>query len=263
MTRSSTRSSRTTAAGRTLLVLFFCAGIAFLGLLSGGDYPDARARRGFGDPMAGYFPEEMPRYPGSRAAPAGAEELVGGNRVRMAHFTTGDEPAKVARFYDNYWSQRRLFVTKDVTHVGGVVSAVAADGGRVFQVLMVRRGDKTAVFPSVSEAPLTGVGQQGHQPVVPLLPGSRAVITLGSREGNTRAWTTLSLNDGSMQENLTHYRHELLAAGYRPEISRKPPELADNQEILLFRSDDGEVTVNLTALGERRVRVHLMEVSSR
>ena len=255
------RKQQRELAGRTFVVLFICSGIAFFGLLAGGDHSDAVAVRG-ANPMAGYYAAGMPRYPGSQEMPAGPASEVGGTRVRMSFFTTKDEPAKVGRFYENYWLERKLFVNKDVTHVGGVVSAVDQSGGRVFQAMIMRRNQRTMVFPSVTRSPLEADNSAGHQPKVPLFPDSKAVITLASKEGDTQALVTLSVNNGTLKDNMAHYERELRAAGYHKETLKQPAELGPEQRILLFRNESGEVTVNLTAMGERRTRVHLMEIGS-
>ena len=251
---------KSTVATRTLLVLFFCAGIAFLGLLAGGEHRPAAGQR-HKDPMMGYYPTDMPRYPGAREIPAGPAGSVGKASVRMSVFSTKDDPAKVARFYASFWQQRRLFVREDVTHVGGVVSAVDSGGGRIFQAMLVRRGERTMVFPSVTSAPLAATDTTTPPPV-PLFPDSRAVINMGNKEGGTQAQVTLSVNSGTLRDNVVHYRRELSAAGYRQEIQQKPKALGPNHHVLLFRKEGSEVTVNITLLSEKQVRVHIMEVKS-
>ena len=251
---------KSTVATRTLLVLFFCAGIAFLGLLAGGEHRPAAGQR-HKDPMMGYYPTDMPRYPGAREIPAGPAGSVGKASVRMSVFSTKDDPAKVARFYASFWQQRRLFVREDVTHVGGVVSAVDGGGGRIFQAMLVRRGERTMVFPSVTRTPL-GAADTTAPPPVPLFPDSKAVISLGNKEGGTSAQVTLSINSGTLRDNVVHYRRELRAAGYTQEIQQKPKALGPNHHVLLFHKEGSEVTVNITAMSAERVRVHIMEVKS-
>ncbi len=250
----------TSVAGRTLLVLFFCAGIAFWGLLAGGEHRPAVGQR-YKDPMIGYYPTDMPRYPGAREVPAGPAGSVGRAKVRMSVFSTKDDPAKVARFYAGFWQQRRLFVREDVTHLGGVVSAVDAGGGRIFQAMLVRRGERTMVFPSVTSTPLAAA-ETTATPPVPLFPDSKAVINLGSAEGGTRARVTLSVNSGTLRDNVVHYRRELRTAGYSQQIQQKPKSLGPKHHVLLFYKEGSEVTVNITELSEKRVRVHIMEVKS-
>lgn len=259
MTRASLKTK--TPWGRAALILFFCTGIAFLGLLTDGEYPTATARQG-GDPMAGYFGQDMPRYPGTQELPAGPNSLVGGTRVRMSTFSTDDDPVRVARFYQHFWQARQLFVTSDVTHMGGVVSAVDTSGGRVYQALIVVQGGRTVVFPSLTEAPLRADAPTAGPAVVPLFPGSSAVIHLGADEGTSAARIVLSMNDGTLAENLAHYERELRAAGYEREVHKQPDELGPLHRVLVFRKEGSEVTVNLTSLGEKRTRVHLMEVGS-
>jgi len=246
---------------RTLTVLFFCAGIAFLGLLGGGDYPEAVARRTL-DPMVGYYGQDMPRYPGVRELPAGPNNAVGGAAVRMSFFTTEDEPDKVARFFEDAWRTRRLYVTSDVTHMGGVVSAVDASGGKVYQALLSRRGEETMVFPSVTSSPLAASTDSPDPPVAALFPGSTSLLTLGSAEAGHKSRVSMSVNDGTMDENLAHYRSALAAAGYLREVGKQPKNLHPGHRILVYRKEGSEVTVNLTALSEKRTKVHMAEVGS-
>lgn len=247
--------------GKTVTVLFLCAGIAFLALLTGGEHPSADALRRE-DPMVGYYPEAMPRYPGARELPAGPSTRVGGTKLRMSHFTTTDEPHRVARFYSNYWKQQRFFVHDDMTHVGGVVSAVDAQSGRIYQILVSVQGPTTNVFPSVTESPLRALDTGNLPPPVPLYPDSRAVIAMNSDEGENSAQVHLSLNDGGLEDNVTHFRRELRLSGYHRENS-KDPQLGDKHRVLLYRKQNSEITVNLAALDEETVRVHLMIVKAR
>jgi hypothetical protein len=261
MSARSRRQGRSGATARTLLVLFLCAGIALLGLLAGGEHRTARARLEK-NPMVGYYPEGMPHYPRVRELPAGGSTKVGRSRVRMSYFTTEDEPDKVAAFYARFWRTRRFFVRDDVTHVGGVVSAVDAHKGRVYQALITVRGKRTMVFPSVTTSPTRAMESLDREAPVPLYPESRAVIHLGASEGKTGARVVLSVNDGGLAANLDHYRRVLRSAGYRPENRKNDKPLGDGHHILVYRKEGGEITVNLTAMGEERVRVHIMYVGA-
>jgi hypothetical protein len=244
---------------KTLLVLFFCAGIAFLGLLQGGEHRAANARLER-DPMDDYYGEHMPRYPDVTELPAGPESRLGGTRVRMSYFATKDEPAKVARFYEGFWRSRRFFVRRDVTHLGGVVSAVDPETQVIYQALITRRGSSTDVFPSVTTEPLAVADAEADPPPVELFPESRAVSAMTTEEGQTRARIHLSINEGGLEANLTHYQAALQAAGFQPETTEQPEELPKDMRVLLYRGQGREITVNLKALDDKQVRVHLMEV---
>lgn len=266
MRRARERAQHTSrsVAGRTLVVLFICAGIAFFGLLAGGDHRLATARLQH-DPMDGYFGVQMPRYPGVQEVPAGPASTVGKARVRMSFFATADEPAKVARFYSRYWRQRSYYVREDITHVGGVVSAVDVEQGRIYQVMISTRGERTMAFPSVTTSPLRAMETDDERALsVPLFPESKAVINLGSKEGNVNARVSLSTNSGGLGENVDHYRRELRNRGFVEEAKQKEEELGPGQRVLLFRKGSREITVNLTAMDPagKRVRVHIMEVGS-
>ena len=186
---------------------------------------------------------------------------MGQTRLRMSYFITEDEPAKVARFYKSYWEERRFFVREDITHLGGMVSAVNPEEEIVYQVLIVPRGNKSEVFPSVTHDPLKAAQSEGQLPAIPLFPESKAVLAMGSEEGEVQSRIHFSTNEGGLEANLSHYRAALKGAGYLPEMT-KEPDLPPEQKILLYRKGSQEITVNLTALDKKRVRVQIMEVGS-
>jgi hypothetical protein len=256
---------------RVLVVLFFCAGIAFLGLLAGGEHRLAVATRGE-DPMAGYYGPDMPRYPGAEEAPVGRESSIGGTTIKMSYFMTEDEPAKVGRFYASFWRQRRFFVREDVTHVGGVVSAVDVANALIYQALLGVQGQRveargerrprTLVFASQARGPLRALEGGAEAAPVPLYPESQTILALGTGEGDKRARLHLSVNDGGLEPNVAHYARELRALGYAPETTRQPDGIGAGSRVLLYRKEGSEVTVNLATLGGQRVRVHLTLVES-
>jgi hypothetical protein len=251
--------------GRTLVVLFFCAGIAVLGLLGGGEHRRATARRGQ-EPMTGYFPPDMPRYPEVRELPAGPRTEFGGSQMRMSFFTTDDEPARIAGFYGRFWRSRRLFVREDITHLGGVVSAIDEAKGFVYQVLIMSRGGHSVVFPSVTQHPMAAGQRTKQPPPVALFPESRVLYSLASRDEGLGSQIVLAISEEGLHENLKHYRSALVAAGYQAENdpARKDqgkPVTGGTLHVMVYRDDAGaEITVNLTALDEDRVRVHIMKV---
>lgn len=250
---------------KTLSVLFLCAGIAGLGLLTGGDHPVARA---VGDPLRGYFPGQMPRYPGVRELPAGRSTRVGPNRTRMSYFVTDDEPAKVGDFYAAYWRRRRLWVREDVTHRGGAVAAVDVEHDRIYQLLLVRRGDSTLAFPSVnSDAVRLGTPSRAKRPPVPLFEGSRTLLDVETSAAGNRARLWVAVGDGTVAEHLAHYRSALVAAGYaRQAISRGKagPPRGEGERMRIYRHRDGsELTLSVAALGKRRTRVQIVEMEGR
>ena len=236
------------------------AWLACLGLVIGLASRPAAARPG-PDPMAGYYGPDMPHYPHAEEVPAGPASRVGEATVRMSFFSTEDDPAKVARFYGSYWLQRRFFVRHDLTHQGGSVSAWDAQRGLMYQVLLLARGQRTAVFPSVTSSPLRAAETRREVPPVALFPDSRTLVSFGSDEKDKRARVHLSVNEGGLEANLAHYARELRAAGYAPEAG-KMPHLGAGRHLLLYRKEGSEVTVNLTAQGKKRVQVHIVEVGS-
>jgi len=248
---------------RVPLVLFFCAGIAFLGLLAGGEHRLAGARGG-GDPMAGFFSAGMPRYPGAEEIPAGGANRVGSSRMKMATFVSEDEPSKVAGYYAAAWRARRFYVREDVTHRGGFVSAIDAEARLVYQVLLQLEGRRTVVFTSETALP-AGAGRADEPPSLPLPPESRVLLTLGSQENAREARMHLSTNEAGLPANLHHFQREARAAGWQLEgrpAADQLDRLDRGHQMLIFRRADRELTVDLSVVSGKRVRVHLLEVGS-
>ena len=74
-----------------------------------------------------------------------------------------------------------------------------------------------------------------------------------------------------LKQNLQAVQERLAAAAHR--AGREPNEITlvavtktqpldENHRILLYRKQGGEITVNLNAMGGKRVRVHIMVVGS-
>lgn len=249
-------------AGRVLLLLFFCAGVAGLGLFTGGEHRIANAKR---DPLAGYYPPDMPRYPEAREIPAGVTR-VGASPLAMSYFESLHDPGRIADYYANFWRGRRFWVNSDVTHRGGVVAAVDPQHGRIYQLLLQVQGKKTLVFPSVNSAPLATLSSGAPSPV-PLFRDSKVLTNTVTKAGANGAQVVLSTNGGTLEENRAHYRAELSRAQYReerrvPSAQKLPGALAQN--VLIYRNAEGaEVTIMLTALDDKRTRVHLTKVAAR
>lgn len=251
--------------GRTALVLFFCAGIAGLGLLTGGDHPQATAvhKR---DPMKGYFPTAMPRYPDVDEQPMGSTQTGGSGETLMSHFVTRDEPDKVADFYLRSWRRQGLWARDDITHRGGSVSAVDAKNGRIYQVLIdARSKGATHVFPSSNAMPRQSGQNEATDLAVSVYPGSDVLMNLKSTAGPHQARTVMLVSEATVEDNLAHYRTALVSSGYREDLSNE--HVAHrvggdaSQRVLVYRNKQGaEITINISKLDKTRTRVHIMTV---
>ena len=238
-------------------VLIVSAGIAFLGLLSRGDERTAIAGA---DVMRNYFPADMPHYPGVKEVPAGPASQMGGARVRMSQFITDHDPYQVASYYKKHWRSHRLWVNSDVTHRGGVVSAIDAQNGQVYQLLLTLRGKQTWAFASLTRMPGQALKTETQEPPLRLMPGSKAVSAFSTRAANQQARVNISVNNQGMDQNLAYYRAELRRAGYTPERAAAAP-LGEGHQILIYSDHSGnEITVNIAVLAGDRIRVHMMAV---
>ncbi len=253
---------------RSVSVLFFCAGISSLGLLDGSEYRSAEALSN-SDPMRNYYPQEMPRYAGVQELPVGANTRIGGAQLRMSYFTTEDDPIRVARYYSNAWRHLRLWVRSDVTHLGGVVSAMDAARGVMYQLMLARTGKVTFAYPSMTRSPLKAVDQGSAGLPFALRPGSTVLSNVTTGAYDARGRIVLSVNKGTVVENVRYYRAALKQAGYRADVlaravPNKPMRTEVDHEVLIQRNEVGsEITIQLMRLSSKRTRVQVTLVNAR
>jgi hypothetical protein len=240
--------------------LAICVAVAAVGLFTGGAHRDAIALK---DPMRGYYPRQMPRYPDVNEVPAGSSR-IGGGPMKMSYFTTKHDPLKIGGYYAGAWRRLGLWVHSDITHRGGVVAAMDARKGRLLQVMMQVRGEHTLVFPSVSRL-ATGSIKRGKAPPVALFRKSKVLLNSETTSGKRVARVHLSTNQGSLSANRTHYRTAMLAKGFKEE-RRAEANAALRRgkikgDVMVFRSSTGaEVTIILTPLSKKKTRVHLTTI---
>jgi len=251
---------------RITVIVTLTAGIAFLGLLSGGQHPGARAKNDV-DPMKGHWPVTMPSYPGAKEFPLGAQLNLGKNPMKMSYFSTRDDPLQIAHFYVGQWTGAGYHVTEDITLAGGVVAAYDPATGVLRQVLIRHRPGLTTVFPSVITSPLQlqQGAAGGSVSDVPVYPGSEGVLTFGAKDPGLRSRVTMFTNYGGVENNTQFYRDKLPELGWK-EVEAKGgiPLPEDMNETLTFHKGTRELTINITRLdSEHRVRVHLAEAKGK
>ncbi|MFC1482521.1 hypothetical protein ACFL51_01815, partial [Myxococcota bacterium] len=179
---------------RITVIVTVAAGIATLGLLAGGRQQRARAKRDV-DAMLGHYPVSMPRYPGAKEYPLGADLKVGASPMKMSYFYTKDDPMKVANYYIAHWKTAGYHVSEDISPAGGTVAAYDPAEGVLRQILMKHRQGKTAVFPSVVVQSLRPLSDGASAaPDVPVYPGSEGVLRFGARDPGHRSQVTLFTN---------------------------------------------------------------------
>jgi len=248
---------------RITVLTTLAAGIALLGLLSGGEHPVVRAHEDV-DLMRGYYPVPMPHYPGATEFPLGRQLRAAGTPMKMSYFFTRDDPLKIGRFYTGHWRQAGYHVTEDITWRGGVVAAYDPATGILRQVLIRRRGNRSSVFPSVLERPMRPSTSSGDRSKdVPLYPGSEGVISFDSKDTGFHGRVTMSTNYGGMANNVEFYRTKLPAQGWHEMESNTPSPLPpEDGQTLRFHKGSRELTVAITLLdSEQRVRVYLAEAA--
>lgn len=252
-----------TKLARISIVVALAAGIAFLGLLGGGDHPGAQARMEE-DAMQGHWPVAMPRYPGALEYPLGSKLTVGRDPMVMSYFITPDDPLAVGRFYTGKWNGAGYHVTEDISLDGGVVAAYDPASGVLRQVVIRRQGKRTMAFPSVTTRPLRPTGDaQDADSDVPVVPGSEGVLSFGARDPGHRSRVLMFTNYSGLPNNVDFYRNRLPTLGWTEEAPKGAPPLpAELHQTLTFRKGARELTINLTVVdSEQRVRAHLVEAT--
>lgn len=250
---------------RITVLITLAAGIALLGLLSGGEQPGARAHEDV-DLMRGHYPAPMPHYPGATERPLGSQLQAAGAPMKMSYFFTRDDPLRIGRFYTGRWRHAGYHVTEDITWRGGVVAAYDPATGILRQVLIRRRGNRSTVFPSMVVRPMRpATASQGRPKDVPIYPGSEGVISFDSRDAGFRGRVTLSTNYGGMTNNVEFFRAKLEEQGWKEVASKTPSPLPpETSQTLRFHKASRELTVAVTLLdAEQRVRVYLAEATGR
>ncbi len=245
-------------------VIFVCSGIAFLGLLAGGEYTSARARMDQ-DPMKGYYEVDMPSYPGARETPLSKSMSAGEAPMKMSYFVTQDDPLKVAGFYADRWKVAEYHVTEDVSLTGGNVSAVDLKSGVIRQIIITQQSEgRYLVFPSVTKQPLgmqtSTANKLGPSDKPPVFPGSEGVSSFGSDDPETNTNVTRFINFGGIKANVDFYKNEMAARGWSlQKMVDELPGLGKKHQMLVFNREGQEVTVNISALSEesKQVRVHI------
>jgi hypothetical protein len=258
-----------TPLAKVAAIAVFCSGLAFMGLLAGGDHRAARARIDR-DPMKGYYQVSMPRYPGVKEYPLTRQMAVGKAPMKMSYFNTKDDPLKICRFYADRWRVAGHKVTQEVTLVGGHVSAVDTKNGVIKQIIVTKQSrDRYLVFPSVTHSPhaiQTVMAERlGKGDTAPVFPGAEGVSRFKSKDPGSSSRITRFVSFGELQENVEFYRTEMAARGWKlAEDVDKLPGLEKGHHVLVFKKGAQEATINFTAIsGGKQVRVHITEVGSR
>ncbi len=216
-------------------------------------------------PAGASYPVPMPHYPGARERPLVDQAATKGSSGYLGYFVTRDEPLAVIRFYEEQWRAAGYHVTRDVTLHGGHVSAVDVKAGVVRQVLCLRQGDHTLVFPSVTQGVPEPTVDSRSWDLPPVYPGAEAVTSFGTGDPASRSAVLMFLDFGSIQDNVAFYRTEMAARGWKLERQATDIPGTDGQvATLVFRKEGRECTINIMAVGDsKQVRVHILAVRTR
>lgn len=254
-------SPRGTARAITCLVL--AAGIATLGMLSGGETPIAEADPEDGQTPPGYFAESLPRYPGVAEYPMGTRMRVGEEDMKMAYFVTRDPPIRVAEFYARFWEGRGLRVSQEVSPSGGTVGCVDPAAGAM-SVSIVRRGSMTYAFPSLLARPVRvlDAGDLTDGGEIAAFPGSDGAVRF-TADDDGRGSEVLSYgNWAGVRDNVDYYRREMSRRGWHEGDSTAPEE-ARGGETLRFTRRAEKVDVAIAPVDREQGRVRVLVTRTR
>ncbi|MBI2895105.1 MAG: hypothetical protein HYY06_16230 [Deltaproteobacteria bacterium] len=245
---------------RPIGCLVLAAAIATLGMLTSGETPLAGADGRDDDPIAGYFADSLPRYPGVAEYPLGTKMRVGGEDMKLAYFITRDPPIRVAEFYARYWEAHGLRVTKDVTPHGGSVGAFDPENGAM-AVSLVVRGGRTFAFPSLMQRPMRmlEVGDLADGGQIAAFPGSDGALRFTAEDEGRQSEVLSYGNWAGLRDNVDFYRREMGRRGWRESRDRSragaAPEV-EGQRTLRFERRGERADISIAALGGGgRVRV--------
>ncbi len=227
--------------------------------LPGGRPVRARWHR---DVMAGYFPVDMPRYPGAKERPILGSAEQGQSRTFMSYFVTRDEPLAVVQFYERQWRAAGYHVTADVTLRGGHASALDVRTGYLRQIVCFRQGDHTIAFPSVTRGIPAGTGAPRAWQLPPVYPGAEGVTSFGARDPSATSAVLMFVDFASVEDNVAFYETQMAARGWKLEKKLDEiPKVDEKVASLVFRKEGLECTVNILPVAHsKQVRVHIVVV---
>ncbi|MCD6498088.1 MAG: hypothetical protein J7M25_07265 [Deltaproteobacteria bacterium] len=246
---------------RLLAVAVASAALATFALMMTGLGPKAVARV-HRDPMIGFYPVSMPRYPGVKEYPLTHAMKSGAAKLYMSYFVTRDEPLVVEHFYENRWRAAGYHVTSDITLRGGHVSALDIRSNVVRQVLITKRGNDAMVQVSVTINP--SVLTKPVKPEVPVFPGAEGVTSVGAKDPGTGSTIVTFVDFAKMDENLSFYKSKMGSSGWTlKENASKVPQMPKNYHTLIFRRANAECTINFMPVpGSKQIRVHITQVTT-
>ena len=112
------------------------------------------------------------------------------------------------------------------------------------------------------QADAGAAGKTDDPPPLPLFAESRTLLTLGNSESAHEASVHLSVNDGGLEANLVHYQREARARGWQTDGKPGSSRVGPGHHMLLYRKASRELTLDLSIISGKRVRVHMLEVGS-
>lgn len=196
-------------------------------------------------------PPPLPVYPGATHTRIGGELLAGGERMRLAYFTTRDPLPQVAEHFARAWTEQGLPVVVDGDLAReGVVSAFHTRDGLQLAVVLVTRRGKTLGFTALKDLWLPATPPPPPPPEEPLVPEGTLLgqeLLAPGEPGATRLRTALVERD--LQAAATAIDASLSRQGFRRARARTLDGRQDGHRRLLLEHASGQERVS-TSLAE-------------
>ncbi len=242
---------------RLLLTAFLITAVTVLGIHNGTGSHEAHAADT--SLPADYWPEPMTVYPGVSVMPLSSDMNLGrDNQVRMAWFTTEDEPLAVVKFYENHWNQAGYFVSRDVTPYGGRVSAVDPRTGVLRQITLSKEGGKTTVFMSMALSAPHDLDKTPED--IPVYPGAESVISFTSNDALTSSDVVTFMDAGTAEDNASFYKNKLAELGY----SLTKETTNNGVHMLVFSRAKEEITISVIWEASMKMsKVHVARIKGK
>ncbi|MFN7132768.1 MAG: hypothetical protein ACK4N5_11855 [Myxococcales bacterium] len=231
---------------RNRLLRFTATGLMAMGVVAGSlelgstNTPVAIAAP---PPAPYYADDELPAYPNALEFPLGESLAFNGISMRLSHFSTDDRVEKVRDFYLDRFARDGVPSQLITTSDGGYsVTGVVAGGRSKAVVLMIPRGNRTEVFPSL--LPMAAEPGQSDIPEadLPYSSGAVGITSVAERAGAAGQTVTYHEPLMTLGEVRIHIREEMARRGWDPV---NDPVTAANRSLVHMQKDGRSVQFSI------------------
>jgi hypothetical protein len=209
------------------------------GLIIGGAWEDLQAT-GDGDPMRGYFSDDMPNFPGSSPAPLGKDLNFNDLPMEVAYFETEAAVAEVRDYYLNAFKKMSLMAHYDGGPGGAVVYGHDLKKKTQRLVAIQRQGARTFVFPSIMPMLAMPSLDPAKAGGVFVVPGAVGYSAVSSREYGKASRMVAYQSPRDSAETASLITEGMKKLGWVPGTSA---DMSGGSQMLDFTSESGRASV--------------------